>query len=167
MRPLTAALIIGVVLAGLNAGFFFTWSFSVMNGLDAASADVAVRAMQAMNENVRNGPFAVVFFGAPAWVLVCLISGLMTRQWSCAVLTLIGLAGLLATVVITATVHLPANEALAMVDIQALSAADMQSQWTDYAEPWTDLNTVRFGTSLLGFIFLILAAIRPGVIPRG
>lgn len=152
----TILLLTAVLLAGLHAGFFFTWSFTVMNGLDAGSPGAAIAAMQSMNANIRNAPFGVVFFGAPIVALFATFVMMASRRGMPAALTLAGFAGLAATVVTTAVVHIPLNEALALqtVPTDMARAADM---WMDYAAPWTAWNHLRALTSLVGFLFLGLA----------
>ena len=149
-------LLAATVLAGLHAGFFFTWSFTVMNGLDAAEAQTAIAAMQSMNANIRNAPFGIVFFGAPAVALIAAITLVLSRRGLPALLTIIGFAGLAATVALTAGIHIPLNEALALQDIPA-TPDKAGSMWRDYSVPWTTGNHARAATSLTGFLFLLFA----------
>jgi uncharacterized membrane protein len=149
-------LLIAVLLAGLHAGFFFTWSFSVMNGLDAATPETAIAAMQSMNENIRNGPFGIVFFGAPAVALLAAIIAFASRRGMPAFLALIGFIALATTIVITATLHVPLNDALAVEAIPA-DPATAKALWMAYAGPWTEWNHLRALSSLLGCLFLVLA----------
>ncbi|MFB9806905.1 hypothetical protein ACFFQF_17445 [Haladaptatus pallidirubidus] len=46
------------------AGFFFTYSASVVLALDKLSASVYTTMMQEINETVLNVVFGIVFFGA-------------------------------------------------------------------------------------------------------
>lgn len=144
------------LLAALHAGFFYAWSFSVMNGLDVASAAAAIEAMQTMNANVRNAAFGTVFFGAPAVAMLTTVILFLSRRGVSGFLTLLGLAGLVTSVAITVTVHLPLNEAL---DIQFIPADHIAATriWTEYSASWTAWNHLRALTSLAGCLFLILA----------
>lgn len=69
-RLALAATIVALALAGAIAGFFYAYSVSVMWGLDAAEPAAAIRAMQGINERVRNAAFAPAFFGTPVVALV-------------------------------------------------------------------------------------------------
>ena len=149
-------LLITLLLAGLHAGFFFAWSFTVMNGLDAAAPEVAIQAMQAMNANVRNAPFAVVFFGAPLAAAISTGALLIAGQRRRGLVALLGLAGLAATVGITAGLHVPWNEALAVAVVPGTDDA-AAGLWQDYSDPWTAWNHLRFATSLAGTAFLAIA----------
>lgn len=146
-------LLLAAVLAGLHAGFFFTWSFSVMNGLDAAAPGTAIAAMQAMNANIRNAPFGMVFFGAPV-VALAAAALLLIRRGPGTLAALLGFAGLAATVAITAALHVPMNEALASA---RAGAPDAMSIWAAYSDTWTDWNHVRFATSLFAAVCLLIA----------
>ncbi|MDP5305807.1 hypothetical protein [Paracoccus spongiarum] len=62
--------LLSLLLAAALFGFFYAWVCSTMWGLDRASPDVAIAAMQAMNTSVRNAVFAPAFFGSgPALLL--------------------------------------------------------------------------------------------------
>ncbi|WP_416897819.1 MAG: anthrone oxygenase family protein [Minwuia sp.] len=156
MRAASVILFAAALLAGLNAGFFFAWSFSVMNGLDTASPAAAIEAMKAMNANVRNAPFAVVFFGAPAVAAAAAIVSMLAGQRRRALLSLLGLMGLAATFVITANLHVPWNEALAVAPIPQ-DPAQASGVWYEYSAPWTMWNHIRLLTSLTGTAFLTAA----------
>lgn len=149
-------LLTAILLAGLHAGFFFTWSFTVMNGLDAAAPETAVAAMQSMNANIRNAPFGIVFFGGPATAFLAAVAMLMSRRGMPTVLTLLGFAGLAATVALTAMIHIPLNDYLATQTVP-LGPEAASKLWRDYADPWTAWNHLRALTSLLGFFFLVMA----------
>ncbi|WP_417513013.1 DUF1772 domain-containing protein [Minwuia sp.] len=149
-------LLASVLLAGLHAGFFFTWSFTVMNGLDAASPDVAIAAMQSVNANIRNVPFGIVFFGAPLAALVTTIIVFAFGSRSAGVLAGLGFLALAATVAVTAGVHVPWNDELAVQTVPATAEAAAQL-WAGYSGPWTEWNHLRSLTSLLGCLFLVLA----------
>lgn len=62
-----ALLLLGatLLLAGAIAGFFYAYSVSVMRGLDAATPQQAIGAMQGINATIRNAWFAPAFFGTP------------------------------------------------------------------------------------------------------
>lgn len=151
----SSLLLLSTLLAGLHAGFFFAWSFSVMTGLDAASPDAAITTMQSMNANVRNAAFGTVFFGAPAIALLTAATMLVIRRGLPAMLTLLGFLSLAASVAITVSVHVPLNEALAALPVPVDTDAAARA-WRDYADPWVQWNHLRMLTSLAGCLFLAL-----------
>jgi uncharacterized membrane protein len=56
--------LVGLLACALSAGFFYTYSISVMPGLAAADPLSAIRAMQGINAVIRTPVFAFAFFGA-------------------------------------------------------------------------------------------------------
>jgi uncharacterized membrane protein len=152
---LRAAALGALLLAALNAGIFYAWSFTVMNGLDAADPAVAIAAMQSMNESIRNGPFALAFFGAPvAAALLALALSILRRPGRLAAWA--GLAGLAATAAITVTQHVPWNQELAALppDLAAEKAAAV---WAGFSDRWTPMNHVRALTSTAAVAMLAVA----------
>jgi uncharacterized membrane protein len=139
----------------LMAGFFYTYSISVMPGLEAADPLAAVQAMQGINAVIRTPVFAFAFFGSFAFTVV---AAALSRQWSVR-LPLIGAAivygaGCLA---LTFLVHVPMNDALAIV---TAAPADAPSIWRSYAGPWTAWNHVRAIASALAFGLVAAAVVR-------
>ncbi len=142
-------------------GFFYAWICSTMWGLDAASPDLAISAMQAMNASVRNATFAVSFFGtvpllALAGVLCFLASARRSAIWFGAAMLVYAIGGM----ALTMAINVPMNEALAEVVV----SNDMEENrriWQDYSPAWQFWNTIRTVFSGLaaacaatGFFFL-------------
>lgn len=135
--------LLSLLLSGAIFGFFYAWVCSTMWGLDAADPAIAIGAMQAMNASVRNVVFAPAFFGTP---LVLVATAMLA--WFCrlkaAALTfaIAGLLYLSGGMILTMTVNVPMNEALAAVSIPN-EAAEAQRIWEDYSGPWQFWNAVR------------------------
>ena len=60
---LAPALSLGVLAAAWSAGFFGSWSFTVMPGLAAVGPEAPVGAMRAIGANIAGPFFAFVLFG--------------------------------------------------------------------------------------------------------
>ena len=139
----TTLLLVATTLAGLLAGFFYTWSFTIMQSLDLIDGSAASSAMQSINTNIRSGWFAATFFGTPVLIMASLIYTLLNNKrrvlWA-------GLALLFAigTLAITFTQHIPLNNALA----DGLA-------WAEYSPQWVTWNHARMITSLLAFLSMI------------
>jgi uncharacterized membrane protein len=83
----------GLILAGLlasalSAGFFYTYSISVMPGLAAADPSSAIRAMQGINAVIRTPVFAFAFFGALVFPLAVSLAAWIGRERQVAALAL-------------------------------------------------------------------------------
>lgn len=140
-------------LTGLNAGFFYTWSFTITGGLDLIDPQHAVSAMRSINANIRNGWFAMIFFGSPLTLLICLIAVSVSRGPArLAGMWLAALALMITTLLVTAQLHVPMNNALA-----AAGDADPARLWNDYSNHWTSWNHLRTTTSTVAFALAIIA----------
>ncbi|MEM1377109.1 MAG: anthrone oxygenase family protein [Pseudomonadota bacterium] len=144
----------------LIAGFFYAFSVCVMPGLNRTDPAVAIEAMQAINEAVRNPLFFVTFFLTPvAAVLAALVawhsgSAIGAIFMAGAAITYFALALLL-----TANINVPMNEALALVDLTSADAAEI---WADYSERWTFWNTFRTVASTIAALLFVA-----GIMQRG
>ncbi|MCY4486014.1 MAG: DUF1772 domain-containing protein [Deltaproteobacteria bacterium] len=152
--------VLSVLFSGAIFGFFFAWVCSTMWGLDAADPNVAIAAMQAMNASVRNAVFAPAFFGTPfvllATALIAWVTGESRAAW------LFGAAGMLYLVggmILTMTVHVPMNEALAQVETP-LEPARAREVWQGYSIPWQRWNTARAAISGITLLLAGLGILR-------
>lgn len=139
-------LLITTLLVGLLAGFFYTWSFTIMQSLNLISDGNASNAMVSINANIRNGWFAAIFFGAPISIFISLIISLITKRKIVTLWLSIALIFSVATLIITFTKHLPLNAELAN-----------GANWSSYFNSWVQWNHVRMATSLLAFISMLFA----------
>jgi uncharacterized membrane protein len=145
--PMIAALhafaFLSLILSGAIFGFFYAWICSTMWGLDAATPAIAIQAMQAMNASVRNATFAPAFFGTPIALFVTSVLALACRRRPSALA--FGAAGtvyLLGDLILTMTVNVPMNQALALVSVPE-DAAEAKRVWLNYSIRWQFWNTVR------------------------
>ncbi|MDF0581405.1 DUF1772 domain-containing protein [Bradyrhizobium yuanmingense] len=135
--------LLSLLSSGAIFGFFYAWVCSTMWGLDAADPALAIGAMQAMNASVRNAVFAPAFFGTP-----CVLIATAMLAWLCrlkAASVIFAIAGLLflsGGMILTMTVNVPMNEALAAVAIPQ-DATEARRIWESYSGPWQFWNMVR------------------------
>jgi uncharacterized membrane protein len=138
-----AFVLLSLMLSGAIFGFFYAWVCSTMWGLDAADPKVAIEAMQAMNASVRNAVFAPAFFGTPVVLLVTAAFAHVRRFREAAfAFAGAGLVYLLGGMILTLTVNVPMNEALAAARVPE-TTAEAQRIWRDYSAPWQTWNTIR------------------------
>lgn len=111
--------------------------------LNAAQPNTAIAAMQAMNGSVRNAVFAPAFFGTP--LFSALVAYLAYRANYKKVALSFGAAAIIylgGGLVLTMSVNVPMNEALALVKLP-LSAAEATQIWNDYSTTWQFWNITR------------------------
>ncbi len=108
----------GVIFTGAIFGFFYAWVCSTMWGLDATDPRVAISAMQAMNDSVRNAVFFPAFFLTP---FVLAVAAVLARREhhrrAAGLLAAAALVYLIGGLVLTMAVNVPMNEELAGVTV--------------------------------------------------
>lgn len=157
---LPAMSVASVLFSGAIFGFFYAWVCSTMWGLDAADPRTAIAAMQAMNASVRNIVFAPAFFLTPLVLgATAAVAALGARRRAAAWFLAAALIYLCFGLLLTVSVNVPMNEALALErvpeDVEAARAI-----WLAYSGPWQFWNTLRTvasGTALALAAFGLLA----------
>ena len=139
----TILLVLATLLAGLIAGFFYTWSFTIMQSLNLIGNEHASAAMISINANIRTSWFAAIFFGAPVAILLATVL-LRTIKNRAYIWALIALIFAVCTLIITFTQHLPLNDRLA----EGMG-------WNEYYIDWVGWNHVRMITSVLAFLMML------------
>jgi len=140
--PVAALYLITAIATAVMAGFFWSFSVVVMDGLRLLPPLEAMRAMQAINAIVRNALFGSGFFGTPLLCTFVLLSlllpgarGIGGAAAASGAVLYIGLA-----FVVTFARNVPLNE--------ALDAATSAAQWNAFLSPWVFWNHVRTVGSL-------------------
>ena len=152
-----ALMLAGLWALALSAGFFYTYSFSVMPGLAAADPASAIHAMQGINAVIRTPTFAFVFFGPLLFPIASAIVAWLVGDRRVGVLTALSATiYALGVFAVTFLVNVPLNEELAAVRPTGDTAA---STWTNYERPWTSWNNLRALCSSLSFGLFAAAAV--------
>lgn len=156
MKQLTfAVILLSLTLSAAIFGFFYAWVCSTMWGLDAADPRVAIGAMQAMNASVRNAVFAPIFFGTPfalAAAAALLLKGHQRR--SAAAFAAAASVYFCLGLVLTMSVNVPMNEALAKVVIPD-DVENARAIWQGYSGPWQVWNQIRTAASGAAFLLAV------------
>ena len=101
-------LLVAAVVAGLQAGTYFTWSTGVMPGLARVDDRTFVSAVQQMNIAIVNPVFIATFLGAPLLAgAAAVLCGPQARPWAIAATVLA-----VGTLVISFAGNIPLNDAL-------------------------------------------------------
>ncbi|MEP7089408.1 MAG: anthrone oxygenase family protein [Nocardioidaceae bacterium] len=149
-------LLLATVLAGLQAGTYYTWATGVMPGLARVDDHGFVSTLQHINVAIVNPVFMLSFFGAPLVAAVAVAtSGPTARPWTVAALVLA-----LGTVVVTVAANVPLNDALAAAG-PVDRIADLGAAREHFEGLWTRWNVVRTLTSTGALACLTWAALRP------
>jgi uncharacterized membrane protein len=150
-------LLVGLWASALSAGFFYTYSISVMPGLAVAEPQSAIGAMQGINAVIRTPVFAFAFFGALLLPLAAALLAWLARHrrvaalaFMCAALYGAGVFG------VTFAFNVPLNDSLARADPSGGAAA---ATWAAYEQSWTAWNHVRAVASSVAFAALAGAVV--------
>ena len=146
MKLLKGASLITLLLCGALFGFFYAWICSTMWGLDNIPPTLAIEAMQGMNASVRNAIFAPVFFGTSIATLALAGLAYINNEKRSSLLFLsAALIVFLGCQVLTFSINVQMNEALALISIDELKGAPERAAqiWHDYSPNWQFWNVIR------------------------
>jgi uncharacterized membrane protein len=145
-------LVAATITAGLAAGLLYAFAVAVLPGLAAVSDAAFVPVMQSINRSIINPLFLLTFLGAPLLAIATVIARFVTSGpgpgWP--LITAVVLA--LLSVLITATINVPLNDAL-----DAAGSLDVAAARQAFEGRWVTWNIVRSVVSTAAFGFLVLA----------
>ena len=142
---LASASLVGATLAtAMVAGLMFCFAHSVMPGLGTLDDSDFLTAFQRIDAAIVNPWMMLTFVGSPLLTLVALLLHLPDRgaavPWLALALVLV-----VATVAITAAIHLPLNAVIQNAAPGFADAADLRGRFEDR---WVRWNVVRTITAL-------------------
>lgn len=135
---LIAAFLNLLLLSGV-LGVYFTYSNSVVPGLDDIDPEKAVEAMRKINIAIINPTFLLTFIGP---VVTAAATGFLLLGLDEPTPAYLFLAAavvyLFGSLVITGRVNVPMNNAL-----ENSTSTDWEQRWADFSPRWRRWNTVR------------------------
>ena len=144
MKTGTIILASAILLTGLMAGIFFTWSNAVKPGLGKLSDIEYLRALQSMNRVILNNAFKLIFLGAiitVALVPVFYFNLYPKNIFWLFILTLIiywvGVFG------VTISGNIPLNEILDKTNLESISQEEIKALRTRIEVKWNNFNFIR------------------------
>ncbi|MDX6374999.1 MAG: hypothetical protein QOD98_3987 [Nocardioidaceae bacterium] len=148
-------LLVAAVVAGLQAGTYFTWSTGVMPGLANVDDRTFVSAVQQMNIAIVNPVFIATFLGAPVLAgAAAVFAGPQARPWAIAATVLA-----VGTLVISFAGNIPLNDALEAAG-RVDRIKDLAAVRADFESLWVKLNIGRCLTSAGALGALAMAALK-------
>ena len=157
-RSLT--LMLATLTTGIISGFFYAYTSSVTLGNALLPDEQYIEAMQAINATVRNGVFALSFFGAVvSLVLALAVHAPRPRSRRFVLVVLAAVLYIGGGFMVTFLVNVPMNEELARVSVSELGPAALERVRGGYEGPWNFWNGVRTVFSSLAFLALIGACL--------
>lgn len=144
-----------VILTGLMAGVYFSFSVFIMKSFTLLPALEAASAMNKINDVIVNTLFLPVFFGSTLWYAGLAVWSIADWQGQESVLVIAASAAyIVGMFVVTALGNVPLNNAL-----KAAASNDKQlvTVWQKYRVSWTRLNHVRMLSCIAACALLVLS----------
>ena len=158
MKSETIILALAILLTGLMAGIFFTWSNAVKPGIGKLSDIEYLRALQSMNRVILNNAFRIIFLGAiiaVALVPVFYFNLYPKNIFWLFVFTLviywIGVFG------VTVSGNIPLNEILDKTNLESITSEEIKTLRKSIEVKWNNFNLIRCISSGITFILLIVS----------
>jgi uncharacterized membrane protein len=147
--------VIAATGCGLIGGCFFAFSTFVMKALKKLPAAEGVAAMQSINVVVINPWFLVPFLGTGLLCLLLAAASFFTwRTPGAAFLAAGAVLYVAGTLLVTMTLNVPLNDALAQLTPTSPGAPE---RWASYCSAWTLWNHIRTLAALAAAVLLMLA----------
>ena len=152
----TTLLFITIVLNALSAGFFFSWSVSVILGTKKVGDFNYLETMQNINREILNPAFFIVFFGSLITLIIttCLKFNnklIFLLLLASTIIYLIGTFG------ITAFGNVPLNNELDTLKINSISLSELENYRIYYERTWNRYHNIRTISNMTSFILLLIA----------
>ena len=158
MKIETIILASAIILTGLMAGIFFTWSNAVKPGIGKLGDIEYLRALQSMNRVILNNAFRIIFLGAiiaVALVPVFYFNLYPKNIFWLFVFTLviywIGVFG------VTVSGNIPLNEILDKTNLESITLEEIKTLRKSIELKWNNYNLIRCISSGITFILLIVS----------
>jgi uncharacterized membrane protein len=157
-------LVVAALGCGIMAGLLFAFSNFVMRSLARQSVASGIRAMQAINADIQNPLFFLLFVGTAIASLAVVVSAGIGFSERGALTAMIGgalyLCGVIGVTVFR-NVHL--NNRLDSIDPDG---HDAPQRWEEFLARWTPWNHVRTVAAMLACLLLILSIHLSPIRPR-
>ncbi len=139
-----------IVSTGLMAGVYFSFSVFVMKALNALPHEIAIASMNSINKVILKSGFMPLFFGSSLLAIILIFLGATdtSRLWilSGSSIYLLGMLGC------TLVFNVPLNNQLRDAPLN-----QQLKTWRHYLIHWIRWNHLRTISSLLAFIFYVIA----------
>ena len=163
MELFPLVVLVAVALCGLVAGFLFGFAVVAMPGLKNLSDREFIRAFQVMDRVIqdRQPLFMLVWLGSVVALLAALVMGLLQPDgFTRGLLIAAAALYLLGVQVQTARVHIPLNNEIQTVDVEAIGEAEQKQARERFEARWNRSNQIRTAIAFVTMLLLLLALMR-------
>jgi uncharacterized membrane protein len=148
-----SARVLAVLVLGIMAGFFWTYSVNVAPALLQVNGETYAQVQSLLNVNVRHWMFFACFFGGGALTALALLVNY--QHWQSPAFWLLALAGLIyivGIIVFTKVVNLPLN-----YYTESWNPTALPSDWEQVRTSWNTANAWRVLSSGVAFVLGLIA----------
>ena len=155
MKIETSILALAVLLTGIMAGIFFTWSNAVKPGIGKLSDLEYLNSLLSMNRVILNKSFLFLFISDIAVALVPIFHFHTYPNHFGYLIFLIYWAGVF--LLIHAFGNIPLNEILDKSNLEAIGMKEIISLRRTIEFKWNNFNLIRSISSAITFILLVFS----------
>jgi len=155
--------LVAAALCALVAGLLFTFAVVAMPGLANLSDREFIRAFQVMDRVIqdRQPLFVVVWAGSVVALIVALVMGFQQEDGVTSGLLIAAAALYLFGVQLpTARVHLPLNNEMQTVEVDAVGEAERKQARERFEARWNRSNQIRTAISIVTMLLLLVVLLR-------
>ena len=160
MKTESIILVLAILLTGLMAGVFFTWSNAVKPGIGKLSDLEYLKTLQSMNRVILNNAFRIIFIGAiiavalvPIFYFHLYPKNIFWLFLSAFIIYWVGVFG------ITVLGNIPLNEMLDKTNLESITAEEIKALRKSIEVKWNNLNLIRSISSGLTFVLLLFSCL--------
>jgi uncharacterized membrane protein len=147
--------LISVLACAMMAGLYFAFSSAIMPALAKLEPHQGILAMQSINRTILNPLFLLLFIGTAVLCALLVVFSLGKLPAPNAILLVVGsVIYIVGSLIVTAVLNVPLNDALAALNPNAAGSADW---WASYLKNWTTWNHVRTVASVTAAFLLLIA----------
>ena len=146
-----------VVLTGLSAGLFYSWSVSVIPGTQKIADPAYLATMQSINRAILNPAFFLIFFGSMIFLSISSIYEFHTAKVTFWLLLSASIFYLVGTVGVTALGNVPLNDQLEVLELAKMNTNKIAEFRIFYESNWNRLHLIRTVFAVISFLLTVLA----------
>lgn len=160
MKTESIILASAILLTGLMAGIFFTWSNAVKPGIGKLSDIEYLRSLQSMNRVILNKAFLGIFMGTVVAVVLAPIFHFKIYDsnifWLFIIAFVIYWVGVFG---VTIFGNIPLNEKLDKTNLETTTPEGLKALRMTIEDKWNKFNLIRSYSSVITFILLIISSL--------
>ncbi len=144
-----------VILTGLSAGFFYSWSVSVIPGTQKITDASYLESMQSINRAILNPAFFSVFFGSIIFLSISSIYQFHVNKVAFWLMLFSSITYLVGTIGVTGLGNVPLNNQLDVLTLDQLNGAKLTDFRKFYESNWNRLHWIRTVCAMASFLLAV------------